>query len=221
MNHSETPAYGFWGLAIINSIIFFTFSFFKPRTKTDWRTFSAFSAFIIALFAEMYGFPLTIYLMSGWLASRYPQIDFLSHDNGHLLHTLLGLNGDPHFDILHITSSIFIVVGFVLLSSSWRVLYIAQQSKTLATRGAYRYVRHPQYVAFTLVMLGFLFQWPTLLTLIMFPILVYTYVRLSLREEKAVQAEFGDIYRNYAAQTPRFFPRLQIYHNNNEGFRKS
>jgi protein-S-isoprenylcysteine O-methyltransferase Ste14 len=210
MNHSDTPAYGLWVLAIINSIIFisFAFSFFKPKTKTDWRTFSAFSAFIVALFVEMYGFPLTIYMMSGWLASRYPQIDFLSHDNGHLLHTLLGLKGNPHFDILHIASNLFIVAGFILLSSAWRVLYKAQQTKTLAIGGAYRYVRHPQYVAFTLVMLGFLLQWPTLPTLIMFPILVYTYVRLSLREEKIVEAEFGDTYRNYAAQTPRFFPRL-------------
>jgi protein-S-isoprenylcysteine O-methyltransferase Ste14 len=210
MNHSDTSAYGLWGLAIINSIIFisFAFSFFKPKTKTDWRTFSAFSAFIVALFAEMCGFPLTIYMISGWLASRYPQIDFLSHDNGHLLHTLLGLKGDPHFDVLHITSNVFIVAGFILLSSAWSVLYKAQQTKTLAIGGAYRYVRHPQYVAFTLVMLGFLLQWPTLPTLIMFPILVYTYVRLSLREEKAVQTEFGETYRNYAAQTPRFFPRL-------------
>jgi protein-S-isoprenylcysteine O-methyltransferase Ste14 len=210
MNHSDTPAYGLWSLAIINSIIFifFAFSFFKPRTKTDWHTFSAFSAFIVALFVEMYGFPLTIYLMSGWLASRYPQIDFLSHDNGHLLHTLLGLKGDPHFDPLHIASNIFIVAGFILLSSGWRVLYKAQQTKTLAIGGAYRYIRHPQYVAFTLVMLGFLLQWPTLPTLVMFPILVYTYVRLSLREEKVVEAEFGNAYRKYASNTPRFFPRL-------------
>lgn len=211
MEHSNVPAYGLWGLVIVNSLIFifFAFSFFKPKTKTDWRTFSAFSAFIVALFVEMYGFPLTIYLLSGWLAKRFPQIDLLAHDNGHLLHTLLGLKGDPHFDILHIASNILIVFGFILLSASWKVLYRAQQTKTLATSGAYKYVRHPQYVAFALIMLGFLLQWPTIPTLIMFPILIYTYYRLSLREEAVVEAEFGDIYRRYAAQTPRFFPRLQ------------
>lgn len=216
MDHSDTPAYGLWGLVIVNSLIFifFAFSFFKPRTKTDWRTFSAFSAFIVALFVEMYGFPLTIYLMSGWLAKKYPQIDFLSHDNGHLLHNLLGLKGDPHFDVLHITSNVLIVFGFILLSSSWRVLFRAQQTKTLATGGAYRYVRHPQYVAFTLIMLGFLFQWPTLPTLVMFPILVFTYVRLSLREEAVVEAEFGEIYRKYAMRTPRFFPHLGTFFEN-------
>ena len=210
MDHG-TPAYGLWGLAIINSIIFifFAFSFFKPQTKTDWRTFGAFSAFIVALFAEMYGFPLTIYLFSGWLAKQYPQIDFLSHENGHLLHTLLGLKGDPHFDVLHILSSVFIVIGFVVLSSSWKILYNAQRSHQLATTGPYRYFRHPQYAAFTLIMFGFLLQWPTLPTLIMFPILVITYARLAIREEAAVEKEFGEAYRQYALRTPRFIPHLK------------
>ncbi len=210
MEHENTPAYGLWGLVIINSIIFifFAFSFFKPQTKTDWRTLGSFSAFIVALFAEMYGFPLTIYLFSGWLAKKFPGIDFLTHDSGHLLHTLLGLKGNPHFDVLHIISNVLIVVGFLLLSSSWRILYRAQKAGKLAVTGPYQYVRHPQYVAFILVMLGFLFQWPTLVTLAMFPILVWTYVRLSLREEKVVENEFGDVYRKYAQETPRFIPKF-------------
>ncbi len=212
MDHSDTPAYGLWSLVIINSIIFvfFAFSFFKPRTKTDWRTFGTFSAFIVALFIEMYGFPLSIYMLSGWLSQRYPQINFLSHDNGHLLHTLLGLKGDPHFDVLHIISNILIIVGFFLLSASWKILYKAQTTKTLATTGPYSYVRHPQYAAFTMIMLGFLLQWPTIPTLIMFPILVVTYARLSIKEEHDVKKEFGDAYRRYAATTPRFFPNLKL-----------
>ena len=191
MDHSDTPAYGLWSLVIINSIIFvfFAFSFFKPRTKIDWRTFGTFSAFIVALFIEMSGFPLSIYMLSGWLSQRYPQINFLSHDNGHLLHTLLGLKGDPHFDVLHIISNILIIVGFFLLSASWKILYKAQTTKTLATTGPYSYVRHPQYAAFTMIMLGFLLQWPTIPTLIMFPILVVTYARLSIKEEHDVRSE--------------------------------
>lgn len=222
MDHSNAPAYGLWSLVIINSIIFvfFAFSFFKPKTRTDWRTFGTFSAFIVALFVEMYGFPLTIYLFSGWLTRHYPQIDFFSHDNGHLLHNLLGLKGNPHFDILHIASNIFIIAGFILLSSSWRVLYGAQHVKTLAVIGPYRYVRHPQYAAFTLIMLGFLLQWPTLPTLIMFPILVISYARLAIREEHDVEKQFGEAYRSYAKITPRFFPRLNALNSSTTNIKK-
>jgi len=208
MDHSSVPAYGLWGIAILNSAIFigFAFSFFKPQTKTDWRTFGAFSAFIIALFVEMYGFPLTIYLFSGWLATRYPEVDLLSHDNGHLIHTLLGLKGNPHWDVFHILSNIFIFGGFIVLSNAWHVLWEAQREHKMAATGIYNYVRHPQYVAFIIIMFGFLLQWPTLPTVVMFPILTIVYIRLGIREEKTAEVEFGDEYRRWAAVTPRFFP---------------
>jgi len=211
MNHEGMSGYGHWSLVIINSLIFilFAFSFFKPHSKTDWRTLGSFSAFVVALMTEMYGFPLTIYLLSGWLTKKFPQVDFFTHDSGHLLHTLLGLKGDPHWDVLHILSNVFIIAGFWLLSSSWQVLYRAQKEKKLAVTGPYKYVRHPQYDAFIIIMVGFLFQWPTLVTLFMFPILAWTYIRLSLREEKDVEKEFGSVYRNYADKTPRFFPHLK------------
>jgi protein-S-isoprenylcysteine O-methyltransferase Ste14 len=207
---SEESAYGLWSLVIINSLIFiiFAFSFTKPRTARDWRSFSAFSAFIVALFVEMYGFPLTVYLMSGWLLRRYPGLDLFSHDAGHLWNTLLGWKINPHFDPLHILSNVLIFGGFILLSAAWKVLYEAQQSGTLATTGPYARVRHPQYVAFILIMLGFLFQWPTIPTLLMFPILVYMYVRLARREEQEVLREFGDAYRRYIDSTAAFFPRF-------------
>lgn len=206
----EAPAYGLWGLVILNAVIFvgFAFSFFKPQTRSDWRSFGAFSAFIVALFVEMYGFPLSIFLLSGWLASRYPGVDFFSHDSGHLLHTLLGLEGNPHFDVFHILSTIFIFGGFLMLSYSWHVLWKAQRQHRLATTGIYAHMRHPQYAAFIFIMLGFLLQWPTLPTLLMFPVLVVMYVRLALKEEETIEAEFGDQYRRWAAVTPRFIPRL-------------
>jgi hypothetical protein len=131
-----------WATVLIDAgfFIVFAFSFTRPRTKTDWRSFGAFSAFIVALFAEMYGFPLTIYLLSGWLARRYPGIDPFSHDFGHLFHTLLGLKGDPHMDPFHILSNVLIVFGLYLLAVSWRALYTAQKLPTLATAGPYAYV---------------------------------------------------------------------------------
>jgi protein-S-isoprenylcysteine O-methyltransferase Ste14 len=208
MTHES--AYGLWSLVIINSMIFiiFAFSFFKPRTQRDWRSFSAFSAFIVALFVEMYGFPVTIYLVSGWLLQRYPNLDLFSHDAGHLWNTLLGWDINPHFDPLHILSNILIFGGFIVLARAWKVLYDAQRTNTLATTGPYAHVRHPQYVGFILIMLGFLFQWPTLITLIMFPILVTMYVKLARREEREVLAEFGEEYARYAEVTPAFFPDL-------------
>lgn len=209
MNHAES-AYGLWTLVIINSAVFimFAFSFFRPSTARDWRTFGAFSAFIIALFVEMYGFPLTIYLLSGWLQTRFPQLDLLSHNAGHLWSTLLGEKGDPHFGILHIASYVFLGYGFYLLSTSWHVLYNAQRHHQLAVTGPYARIRHPQYVAFILILLGFLLQWPTLLTLIMFPILLLMYSRLAIKEEAEMSKQFGAVYDSYAQQTPRFIPKF-------------
>ena len=210
MNHDNAPAYGLWGLVFLESTIFilFAFSFFKPRTKRDWRTFGSFAGFIVALFVEMYGFPLTIYLLSGWLAHKLPGIDLMSHDAGHLWYTLLGFKGDPHSNPIHLASNLFIFGGFILLASSWRVLFTAQREHTLASTGPYAYIRHPQYLAFIAIMVGFLIQWPTLVTLVMFPVLVVTYVRLAHREEREVEAEFGEVWREYAARTPRWIPRL-------------
>jgi protein-S-isoprenylcysteine O-methyltransferase Ste14 len=208
--NQDIPAYGLWSLVIIDSAFFiiFAFSFFKPKTTRDWRTFGTFSAFIVALFVEMYGFPLTIYLLSGWLTRRFPGVDPLGHDFGHLWYTLLGFKGDPHLNPIHIASNLFIFAGFILLASAWRALFQAQQSRTLATGGAYARVRHPQYMAFILIMFGFLLQWPTLVTLVMFPILVTVYVTLARREEREARVEFGDAWDRYAAKTPAFIPWL-------------
>jgi len=207
---SEPPAYGLWSLVVINVAVFaiFAFSFTHPRTARDWRSFGGFTAFLLALFTEMYGFPLTIYLLSGWLQRRFPGLDLLSHNTGHLWDTLLGWQGDPHMNPLHLISNLLLAGGFILLAAAWNVLYAAQRNRQLATTGPYAYLRHPQYAGFVLIMLGFLLQWLTLLTVVMFPILVWMYVRLAHREEREARVEFGEAYTRYAATTPAFFPRL-------------
>ena len=205
-----SPSYGLWSLVIINSLVFiiFAFSFTKPQSKRDWRSFGAFSAFLVALFTEMYGFPLTIYLLSGWLGSRFPDLDFLSHDAGHLLEVMFGWRANPHFGPFHLISNTLIIAGFFLLSGAWRVLYAAQRRHTLATTGPYAKIRHPQYAGFVMIMFGFLLQWPTIVTVVMFPILLYMYVRLARTEEKEAYAEFGNEYAQYANRVPAFFPRF-------------
>jgi protein-S-isoprenylcysteine O-methyltransferase Ste14 len=206
---SNPPSYGLWTLVAINSAIFliFAFSFTKPRTARDWRSFSAFSAFVVALFVEMYGFPLTIYLLSGWLGQRFPALDLSSHNAGHLWETVFGWKGDPHLNPLHLTSNVLIFGGFLLLASAWDVLYKAQREGRLAVSGAYARVRHPQYDGFIMIMVGFLLQWPTILTLVMFPVLVAMYVRLAIREDAEARDVFGSEWERYAARTPRFVPR--------------
>ncbi|HET6495271.1 MAG TPA: isoprenylcysteine carboxylmethyltransferase family protein [Thermoleophilia bacterium] len=200
-------AYGLWPLVVLSSVatVGFAASFFHPKTKRDWRAMGAFSAFAVALFTEMYGFPLTIYLLTGWLGDRVPWLN-LTHDNGHLLNGLIGWKGDAHVSPLHLVSYALIGLGFWLVAAAWRRLWAAAQAGRLAIDGLYRHIRHPQYSGFLLIMVGFLFQWPTIPTLIMFPILVVVYRRLAIGEEREVAIRFPEDWSDYAAVTPRFLP---------------
>ena len=208
--NGDVPAYGLWFLAALNAGIFilFAFSFFKPATTRDWRSLGAFSAFIVALFAEMYGFPLTLYLLAGWLGSTVPAFDPLSHDAGHLWPALFGWSMNPHFSPFHLLSYIFIGGGFMLIAAAWRVLHDAQKKGILATTGPYARLRHPQYVGFALIMIGFFLQWPTLVTGLMLPVLLVMYWRLAKSEEREVEEGFRDQYRRYASEVPAFLPRI-------------
>ena len=73
----SVPSYGDWSLAVIYTIAFamLAFCFYRPKTGSDWRAFGAFTAFLAALFVEMFGFPLTIYLLSGWSGPRFLHFD--------------------------------------------------------------------------------------------------------------------------------------------------
>jgi protein-S-isoprenylcysteine O-methyltransferase Ste14 len=198
---------------IINAAVFisFAFSVFHPASKRDWKAMSAFSAFILALFAEMYGDPVTIYLLTGWFGSRFPWLS-LTHNGGHLWGDAIGWQGDPHLSPFHLVSYVFIGGGFVLISTAWRRLWTATRDDVLATAGPYGWVRHPQYGGFIAIMFGFLLQWPTLPTLVMFPILLVIYRRLAMSEEREMRTRFGAQWASYAVRVPRFVPRVGAKH---------
>ena len=204
--NGDVPAYGLWFLAAVNAAVFilFAFSFFKPKTPRDWRSLGAFSAFIVALFAEMYGFPLTLYR---WLAGQSIRHSIPSPRCGHLWPALFGWSMNPHWSV---PSPEFRADRRRLrvIAAAWRRLHDAQGEGKLATAGPYARLRHPQYAGFSLIMIGFFLQWPTLVTGLMLPVLLVMYWRLAMHEEHAMEAEFGELYRRYAARVPAFIPRL-------------
>ena len=203
-----TEDYGLWGLVIIDSLVMIVFaaSFFHPKGKRDWRVMGGFSAFIVALFTEMYGAPLTVYLLAGWLGQWFPALK-ATHSGGHLWNDLIGWSGDPHVSPFHLASYAVIGGGLWLIAAAWKVLHAAAQRNALATSGPYAWLRHPQYLGFLLVMAGWLLQWPTIPTLLMFPILAYIYARLARTEEREVAATFPDAWLTYAARVRPYRPR--------------
>ena len=199
--------YGFWTVVIFNVsfILFFALSFLAPSGKWEWRSLGVFTGFLVALFSEMYGFPLTIYILTSILGSRYPVLNPFSHVNGHLLLVFLG-GGAIVNAILHIVSNGLMVVGFVIMGIGWKKIHAAQGK--LVTDGIYSRVRHPQYSGLFLVSVGLIIQWPTLATLILWPVMFVVYCRLALREERGMIELFGQRYLQYKKSVPAFFPRI-------------
>ena len=191
----------YWGnnaAIAINAAVFLLFIFFLPfRDRIEWRSKGMFSAFILALFAEMFGVPLLIYI----------------------LHPLGGADLARNIPILkHVTVFMYrfnlswpakaigvwmTLGGMLLVFWGWIKIH---RSSGLVTDGIYRYIRYPQYTGIFLIITGWMFRWYTSLTLLMYPILLILYYRLARREEKLLQEEFGDAYLKYKASTPMFFP---------------
>lgn len=197
-------AYGNWGIAItmVTISLFFIVRFLPMRTRLGKRSGGALIAFIVALFAEMYGFPLTIYFLGHFFGIRIP----LDHVSGHLLGDLitwLGL-GNGWF-IVMLLSNLLLILGIWLVTAGWELVY--RSEGLLVTDGVYRYIRHPQYTGIFVITLAFMIQWPTLGTLLLWPFVIAMYVRLARREERDVLAEFPAAYRAYMDRTPMFFPR--------------
>ncbi|MGE5633049.1 MAG: methyltransferase family protein [Caulobacteraceae bacterium] len=203
--------YGLWWSVVFNILMFgiFTYTAFRPVTKRDWRTLGAFAAFMVALFTEMFGFPLTIYFLISVLGNKYPVLDPFTHLNGHLWVALSG-GSILVYSILHPLSNILIFSGLIVIAVGWREIHSGNGE--LVTNGIYRFVRHPQYTGFALMIIGFLVQWPTLITLIMAPILLVMYAKLAKKEEKVMIEQFGEKYTEYSKQVPAFIPILGRKH---------
>jgi len=204
---TESYAYGMWPLVLINAGIFilFVFSFLKPKRQWEWRSMGAFTAFVVALFTEMYGFPLTVYMLTAILGSRYPVTNPFSHASGNLLGVFFG-GSEFISGLFMFLGGAVMLVGLVIMGRAWKQIHKA--NRELVTSGIYDRVRHPQYFGLFLITVGMLIQWPTIVTAVMWPILTFMYYRLARREEKEMEARFGDKYVAYRRIVPMFIPRL-------------
>lgn len=209
---------GFWGMAIIMIVIvsWLFYRYFAPRGWREWAGVGVVQAFIIALYAEMYGFPLTIYLLV-----RFFGLDG-AYVNANLWSTLFGL-GDTPMLISMLLGYALSFVGIGLFIQGWRELYRAHRQGRLAIDGLYGLVRHPQYTGLFIVLFGEgVVHWPTIFSVGLFPIIVLVFVLLARREERQMVERFGDAYREYQQRVPMLMPRLAtvVKHTRTNGHQK-
>lgn len=209
---------GFWELTVIMVVIasWLLYRYVAPKGWREWSRAGLVQAFIITLYAEMYGFPLTVYVLSGFLGWDIPWL----HESGHLWATLFGW-GDLGAMIEMMVGYAFVFLGISLLIQGWREVYRASRAGRLATAGLYGVVRHPQYAGIFLALFGQLIHWPTILTVALFPVIVWAYIRLARKEEARMIGQFGEEYLDYRRRVPMFFPHRGEWRGLLDGSRAS
>jgi protein-S-isoprenylcysteine O-methyltransferase Ste14 len=195
---------GFWELTIIMVVIasWLLYRYVAPKGWREWSRAGLVQAFIIALYAEMYGFPLTIYVLSGFLGFDIAW----GHESGHLWAALFGW-GDLGAMVEMLVGYALVFFGISVLIEGWREVYHANREGCLANDRLYGMVRHPQYTGIFLAVFGQLIHWPTIPTLVLFPVIIWAYYRLANREETQMIEQFGEEYLAYRRRVPMFFPR--------------
>jgi len=196
---------GMWGLAILMIVLvsWLFYRYLAPQSSKEWSRAGVVQAFIIAFYAEMYGFPVTLYFLT-----RIFGLDIAWTEAGNLWAHVFGT------EVAHVVAMILgyaiALVGILLVADGWRRIHRGRREGRLVTEGTYAYIRHPQYTGLFLIVFGEgIVHWPTIVSVIAFPVIVIAYTLLARKEERQMVEEFGESYREYQRHVPMFIPHLK------------